>query len=245
MNIGKEFYLTLILLIMAVHLVKASDENDQYQWLEEVENEKALEWVNDWNEKSLAVFAAHSEYNNIYEKNLEIMNSTDRIASPVIYGDYIFNFWQDSEHQRGIWRRTSYQNYLSKEPQWEILLDIDALSEKDNIKWVFKGVTGLFPDYKKFMVSLSKGGGDAVEIREFDVETKSFVDDCFFIPEAKGGASWIDENTIMVSTDFGEGITTSGYPLQVKILSRDQKLDDAHEIFKGKEDDMGIWGNAF
>src|SRR5690554_4362090 len=113
MNNRRKFYLTLIFAIMAVYTTMAADENDPYQWLEEVENEKALEWVNDWNEKSVSVLSQHPEYSNIYEKNLEIMNSMDRIASPAIYGDYIFNFWQDAEHQRGIWRRTTYQSYLS------------------------------------------------------------------------------------------------------------------------------------
>lgn len=244
MNIGMKLYLTMILFAMATQMMKAQENNDPYQWLEEVENKKALEWVNDWNEKSLEVFTSHPEFQNIYEKNLEIMNSTDRIATPSIHGDYIYNFWQDETHQRGIWRRTSYNSYLSGDPQWEILLDIDELAEKENVKWVYKGASGLFPDYKRFMVNLSRGGGDAVEIREFDADKKEFVDGGFYIPEAKGGVSWIDENTIMVATDFGEGVTTSGYPLQVKILKRGQKLDDAKEIYKGVEDDMGIWGYA-
>lgn len=245
MNNRRKFYLTLIFAIMAVYTTMAADENDPYQWLEEVENEKALEWVNDWNEKSVSVLSQHPEYSNIYEKNLEIMNSMDRIASPAIYGDYIFNFWQDAEHQRGIWRRTTYQSYLSNNPKWEILLDMDELSERDNIKWVFKGATGLFPDYKRFMVSLSRGGGDAVEIREFDVESKKFVEGGFYLPEAKGSASWVDENTLLVSTDFGEGVTTSGYPMQVKVLKRGQDLNDAHEIYKGVSEDMSIRGYAF
>src|SRR5690606_14073484 len=114
---------------------------------------------------------------NLYEKNLEILNSTDRIAEPAIRGEFVYNFWQDQHYQRGIWRRAELKNYLSGNPDWEILLNIDELSKKDGEKWVFKGASGLYPDYNKFLVNLSKGGGDAIIIREFDVRSKSFVED--------------------------------------------------------------------
>lgn len=234
---------TLIILAMAAKLVMAQND-DPYLWLEEVENPKALNWVETWNEKSLDVLSSQPGYDALYEKNLEILNSTDRIVEPSIRGAYVYNFWQDQHYQRGIWRRAKLESYLKGTPDWEILLNIDELSEKDGIKWVFKGASGLYPDYNKFLVNLSKGGGDAVIIKEFDVRTKSFVENGFYIPEAKGGASWIDENTLMVSTDFGEGVTTSGYPTQVKIWERGTKLENAREVYKGLETDMGIWGNA-
>lgn len=234
---------TLIILAMAAQLVMAQND-DPYIWLEEVEHPKALKWVESWNEKSLEVLSSQPGYDALYEKNLEILNSTERIAEPSIRGEYVYNFWQDQRYQRGIWRRTKLKSYLEGTPNWEILLNIDELSEKDGIKWVFKGASGLYPDYNKFLVSLSKGGGDAVIVKEFDVRTKSFIENGFYIPEAKGGASWIDENTLMVSTDFGEGVTTSGYPTQVKIWERGTKLENAREVYKGLETDMGIWGNA-
>ncbi len=232
----------LIGLIAIMTQTSFAQTTDPYQWLEEVDNEKALEWVEKWNDKSLDVITSQEDYEQLYEKNLEILNSSDRIAAPSIYGEYIYNFWQDQNYQRGIWRRTTKESYLSGNPDWEILLDIDKLAGKDNIKWVFKGATGLFPDYNRFLVSLSKGGGDAVIVKEFDVSSKSFIENGFYLPEAKGSASWIDKNTLMVSTDFGEGVTTSGYPMQVKIWKRGTDLSDAKEVFKGKEEDMGIWG---
>ena len=235
-------YLILIFLSMATHMLTAQNENDPYIWLEEVEGQKALSWVQEWNDKTVEVLSSQPGYNSVYNKSLEILNSTERIAEPGIFGKFIYNFWQDQQYQRGIWRRTSIESYLTGEPEWEILLNIDELSEKDGIKWVFKGASGLFPDYKKFLVSLSKGGGDAVEIRDYDTDTRSFMENGFIIPEAKGSASWIDENTLMVSTDFGEGMTTSGYPTQVKILKRGSGLEIALEVFKGNENDMGIWG---
>lgn len=229
--------------MMATQMIIAQ-EADPYQWLEEVEAPKALEWVEEWNDKSIGVISSQPGYNDIYEKNLDILNSTDRIANPGIYGKYVYNFWQDQQYQRGIWRRAELKSYLSGTPDWEILLNIDELSKKDDVKWVFKGASGLYPDYNKFLVTLSKGGGDAAIVKEFDVQSKAFVENGFFLPEAKGGASWIDENTLLVSTDFGDGVTTSGYPMQVKIWKRGTKLENAQEVYKGLETDMGIWGYA-
>ena len=232
---------TLTILAMVTQLIMAQN-NDPYLWLEKVDDDKALEWVEEWNKKSLATLTSQPDYENIYGKNLEILNSDDRIADPTIRGNHIYNFWQDKIHQRGIWRRATTKSYLAGNPDWEVLLNIDELSEKDGEKWVFKGATGLYPDYNKFLVNLSKGGGDAVLIKEFDARTNSFVENGFTLPEAKGGASWIDENTLMVSTDFGDGVTTSGYPKQVKIWKRGTNLNDAKEAFNGNENDMGIWG---
>lgn len=219
-------------------------QEDKFQWLEEVDNPKALEWVDGWNKKSLDVLKSQKSYEAIYQKNLEIYNSKERIADPMIIGGFVYNFWQDENNQRGIWRRTPLNDYLVGTPVWETMLDIDKLSEKDNIKWVYKGATGLYPKYDRFMVSLSKGGGDAVVIKEFDAKTKTFVDGGFELPEAKGSVNWIDENTLMVATDFGNGVTTSGYPKEVKAWKRGTKLADAKLLFEGKEEDMGIWGGT-
>ena len=235
-------YLIIIAMIGTMVQPNFAQTEDPWEWLENVDSEKSLQWVEQWNEKSLKTLKTQEDYQNIFEKNLEILNSTDRIASPSFYGDYIYNFWQDKHNPRGVWRRTTRESYLRQAPQWEILLDIDELSKKDGIQWVFKGASGLFPDYDRFLVNLSKGGGDAVVIKEFDVNTKSFPEDGFQLPEAKGSANWIDLNTLMVSTDFGEGITTSGYPRQVKIWKRGTSINDAREVFNGQEDDMGIWG---
>lgn len=234
--------LTLLITLLAFMVQINFAQDDPFQWLEDVDSKKSLDWVEKWNEKSLDVLKNQPEYNSIFKKNIEIYNSTDRIAEPSIYGDFIYNFWQDKEHERGIWRRTSLKNYLSDNPQWETVLDIDKLSEKDNEKYVFKGAAGLYPDYSKFLVNLSKGGGDAIIIKEFDANSKLFIKDGFLIPDAKSSADWIDENTIMVSTDFGDGMTTSGYPKQTKIWKRGTELKNAKLIFEGKENDMGIWG---
>ncbi|MEL7063452.1 MAG: prolyl oligopeptidase family serine peptidase, partial [Bacteroidota bacterium] len=215
-----------------------AQEADPYLWLEEVDGEKALKWAEEWSSKTTKKLSSHPDYDQVFDQSLEVLNSDERIVAPSLINDQIFNFWQDADNPRGIWRYTTATSYLNGEPQWEVLLDLDKMSEEDDIKWVFKGATGLYPDYERFLVSLSKGGGDAVEVREFDLESKRFVEDGFFLPEAKGGMSWINENEVIVATDFGDGMTTSGYPKQVKAWKRGTSLDEAKLLFEGEETDV-------
>lgn len=236
-----KYTLLLLTLIGMVHPIQA--QQDKYLWLEEVDGKEALEFVNAQNQISIDKLGKEKDYQSIYDKSLEILNSTDKIASPEVQGKYVYNFWKDKNYVRGIWRRCLLVNYTNNKMDWETLLDIDALSQKDNIKWVFKGASGLYPTYSKFLISLSKGGGDAVIIKEFDVNKKEFIENGFFIDEAKGSASYVDENTLIVSTDFGEGsMTTSGYPRQVKLWNRGALLKDAQLIYAGESTDVGTWG---
>ena len=224
----------------------AQEEEDPYLWLEDVEGEEALAWVEAHNEATLAELQASPRYDALYERALAILNSDDRIPYPSIQGDYLYNFWQDAGHERGIWRRTSWDDYLAGDPTWETVLDVDALAAAEGVNWVYKGADCLAPDYRRCLVALSRGGADAVETREFDTVTRTFVEDGFFLPEAKGGAAWVDENTLLVATDFGEGtMTTSGYPRLVKRWTRGTPLAEAETLFEAAETDMGAWAGAF
>ena len=235
------FLITLFLIIPSYSI--AQEQEDKFIWLEEVESEKSLDWVNSQNKKTIDVLENHPEFQSIYDKNLKIYNSKDRIAYPSIKGNYIYNFWQDGEHKRGIWRRTSMDEYSKKSPKWEIVLDLDKLSKDEDEIWAYKGAAFLYPTYDLCLLSLSRGGSDAVEIREFDLKEKEFVKDGFFIPQAKGSASWINKNTLMVNTNFGEGTTTtSGYPRIAKKWKRGTPLSEATTLFEGEENDVAAGG---
>ncbi|SDE23526.1 prolyl oligopeptidase [Pricia antarctica] len=218
-------------------------QDDPYLWLEEVEGEKALAFVGEQSKATFDSLSKEKEYKNIYDNSLKIYNSPDKIPYPTIYGDFIYNSWKDKDHERGIWRRMSKTEYLRKDTVWEVLLDLDQMTKNDSIPWVFAGATGLYPKYDRFLVSLSKGGVDAAVVREFDPTTKSFLQDGFFIDEAKSDVAFLDENTVMVSTDFGENtMTTSGYARQVKLWNRGTLLKDAKLIYEGDSKDVGCFG---
>ena len=222
-----------------------SQEKDPYLWLEEVDGQKALEWVKAKNASTVAELQKHPEFQTLNRKILDVLNSRERIAYPSLVGDYVYNFWQDDRNQRGLWRRTLVADYFNANPDWETVLDLDALSQKEGEKWAFKGASYLCPAYDLCTVYLSRGGSDAVEIREFDLEKKAFIEGGFFVPKAKSSVSWIDRNTLLVSTDFGPGTTTtSGYPRIAKIWHRGTPLSGARTLFEGLETDMGVWGGA-
>jgi prolyl oligopeptidase len=221
-----------------------SDATDPYLWLEEVEGERAMEWVRAHNERSLGVLQGDPRYAQLHDQALEIVQSRDRIPGVGFNHDgTLDNFWQDASHVRGVWRTTTLDSYRTAEPRWETILDIDALAASEGKNWVYKGVTCLPPQETHCLVSLSDGGKDAVTVREFDRQTKQFVDGGFVLPESKGGATWIDADTLLISRDFGEGtLTDSGYPRTLRLLRRGQSLDQATVVFEGQQTDVSVSG---
>jgi len=238
----RPFIAAFVLLALPLTAAAAGDD-DPYLWLEDVESEKALAWVEEFNRISTAELEAAPVYDEILATNLAIYDSRDRIPSVAIRGPFLYNFWQDADHVRGLWRRTSLDQYLTDDPAWETVLDIDALGAAEGESWVWKGATCLEPEDRLCMVELSRGGADATEIREFDTFAKGFVDGGFFLPEAKSNVSWRDADTLWVGTDFGEGsLTTSGYPRLVKLWRRGTPLEDADVVFEGSVDDVAATG---
>ena len=221
-----------------------SEASDPYVWLEDVEGARAMAWVKDHNTHSLGVLQGDPRYEPLHQQALAIVQARDRIPAPGFTHDgHIDNFWQDAQHVRGVWRRTTLDSYKTAEPQWETVLDIDALAEAESANWVYKGSTCLAPEERYCLISLSNGGKDAVTLREFDSVTRSFVEGGFFLPESKGGATWLNKDTLLISRDFGVGtLTNSGYPMIVKRMMRGQSLDQADVLFMGEPTDVSVSG---
>ncbi|MDQ6893079.1 MAG: prolyl oligopeptidase family serine peptidase [Acidobacteriota bacterium] len=223
----------------------AQTGDDAFQWLEDVQGEKALAWAREHNAKSTAVLEARPEYKPIYARTLQILDSKEKIPTPELLGETVYNFWKDDTHERGLWRRTTLASYRTATPQWETVLDVDALAKADGKAWVFHGADCLAPDYVRCMVSLSPGGSDAAERREFDTKTKQFVPGGFSLPEAKSNIGWKDADTLWVGTDFGPGsMTNSGYPRIVKLWKRGTPLSAARTVFECKPEDVGAGGRT-
>ena len=210
------------------------DTTDPYLWLEEVEGDDALAWVRSQNEITEARYSKSESFNSTYEELLEEYQSNDRIPYAYVQGEMMYNFWRDETNVRGVWRRTTIESYKTDKPDWEILLDIDELAKKENQNWVFKGSDCLAPKYEKCLMRLSIGGKDAVVTREFDLVSKTFVENGFNTSESKQSSGWINENQIMIATDFGEGsMNESGYARQVKIWTRGENLENVEVVFDG------------
>ncbi|WP_406859361.1 prolyl oligopeptidase family serine peptidase [Streptomyces sp. HUAS MG47] len=218
-------------------------EDDPYLWLEDVSGEAALAWVAERNAETDAALVADPGFAGLKERLREVRDASDRIPYTTRRGAYLYNFWQDAEHVRGLWRRTTPEQYRKDAPEWEVLLDVDALAEAEGEKWVWAGARVRHPAYDRALVQLSRDGGDAVVVREFDMATLAFVEDGFRVEEAKTRIGWIDADTVFVGTDFGPGsLTDSGYPRTVRRWRRGTPLAAAEQVFEAEQDDVDAWG---
>nr|WP_256079725.1 prolyl oligopeptidase family serine peptidase [Massilia sp. YIM B04103] len=216
-----------------------AQQADPYQWLEEVGGDKPMAWVKDQNAAALKELEARPQFPAIQARLKTILNSKERIPFVKKYGSHYYNFWKDAQHVRGIWRRTTLEQFQKAEPEWETIIDLDKLAEEEKENWVWAGVNCLYPKGERCLVSLSRGGGDAQVLREYDVGKRAFVAGGFALPEAKSDVAWIDQDTVFVATDFGpDSMTTSGYPRIIKEWKRGTPLSSARQLYDAKPEDL-------
>jgi len=235
--------------LMCVFSVKAQPVNsanmDPYLWLEEVQGDKALAWVRERNAVSTELLQAQPVFADNRAKVLGVLNNRDQIPGVTRRGDYLYNFWRDAKNPRGLWRRTTLEEYRKLLPNWDVLLDLDALGKAENENWVWGGSDCLAPDYNRCLISMSRGGADAKVTREFDIAQREFVKDGFNLPEAKSQLDWVDIHTVYVGTDFGPGsMTQSGYARMIKRWKRGTPVSEAQLMYEAKESDVAAFATV-
>jgi prolyl oligopeptidase len=234
-------WLLLSVSVVALTAPVRAEQPDPYLWLEEVTGEKALTWVKARNAESTAELTKGEDFKALEERLLKILDSKERIPFVSKAGPHYYNFWRDAKNKRGLWRRTSLEEYRKDKPKWEIVLDLDALGKAEKENWVWKGATMLKPSYDRCLLSLSRGGADATVVREFDLTTKSFVKGGYSLPEAKSRVAWRGRDSVFVGTNFGPGsLTKSGYPRIVKEWKRGTPLAEAKLVYEGKREDVAV-----
>ncbi len=215
--------------------------DDPYLWLEDVTGERALTWVRAQNTLSTKELEAAPDFEPIRKRLLSILDSRERIPYVSKHGAWCYNFWRDEKNVRGLWRRTSLEEFKKAQPAWEVVLDVDKLAAEEKENWVWKGYQILYPTYDRCLVSLSRGGADASVYREFDLNIRRFVTNGFYLPEAKSQVDWRSRDVLYVGTDFGPGsLTASGYPRIVKEWKRGTPLAEAALVFAGKPTDVSV-----
>ena len=225
----------------AISYTEAGKTDEDHLWLEEVEGESALNQVKAWNAASEDHLKS-GPYQGIFDDLLAIYNSPEKIPYVSFNNGEAHNMWQDENNTKGLWRKTSLESYIAGNPSWETVLDFDALAEKEDKNWVYKGRSCLEPQYNKCMINLSNGGKDAVVRREFNARDGKFVKNGFVLPESKGSSSWLDKDHLVVGIDFGDGtMTDSGYPMITKLWKRGTPISDARELMRGEKTDVGVW----
>ncbi|HYM47680.1 MAG TPA: prolyl oligopeptidase family serine peptidase [Burkholderiaceae bacterium] len=227
--------------VLSAQTTMVTEQNDPYLWLEEVDGARALDFARAASTRTLSDLRERAEFAQIRDEVRDVLDSRERIAQVAVHGDHLYNFWQDRANPRGLWRRTTWAEYRKPQISWETVVDVDALARDEKENWVWKGAECLPPRGERCLLSLSRGGGDAAVVREFDLATRTFVADGFLVPEAKSSVVWRDRNTIYVATDFGSGsMTDSGYPRIVKRWPRGTPLTQAVTVFEGQRTDVGV-----
>ena len=211
-------------------------DDDPRLWLEAIEGERAVAWVRDQNARTLARFA-DARFEADRDALAALLDRPDRIPYVGRRAGLLYNFWQDAANPRGLWRRTDEAGFAADPPRWDVLLDLDALAKGEGEDWIWKGAATIPGTHDRAILSLSRGGADAVVLREFDLTTRTFVPGGFEAPEAKGGVSWLDRDTLVLSSALG-GATTSGYARTVRLWRRGTGPADAPVIFAVPEDRM-------
>jgi len=230
---------TLALMMTTANSGSGGEPEDPYQWLEDVTGPRSLGWVKERNAESTGELTSSTLFQGLDRRILEILDSKERIPAIEKLGAYYYNFWRDASNPRGLWRRTTLEEYRKVEPKWEVVLDLDLLAKEENEKWVWHGAEALKPDYRRALISLSRGGADASVVREFDLAAKSFIENGYTLPEAKSQVNWRDIDSVFVGTDFGPGsLTNSGYPRLVKEWKRGTPLSEATLVLEAQPDDM-------
>ena len=231
----------LSLVFPAMMIAQPAETADPFIWLEDVHSERALTRVRAQNALTQHELGTSPDFKPVYDRLLAIYDSKARIPAVTKQGDFYYNFWRDAQHVRGLWRRTTLSEYRKESPAWETVLDLDALAAAEKENWVWKGSIWLRPDNARCLLNLSRGGGDAVVVREFDIPSKSFVADGFYLPEGKTNVAWRSRDSVYVGTNFGPGSQTdSGYARIVKEWRRGTPLAAARTVFAGATTDVSI-----
>lgn len=232
--------LAVLALIPAVALAQV---DDPYLWLEDIEGSRALAQMKTWNAETDALLTKDTRFESDRARARAILDDKDQIAMPgKVMGDRITNFWRDAQNPRGLWRSASLADYRAGRPQWTTIIDVDALGKREGKSWVWHGANCLEPAYTRCLISLSPGGTDADVVREFDLTTGKFVTtNGFVLPEAKSEVTWVDRDTLLVATDWGQGaLTTSGYPRVAKLWKRGTALASATSVMSADAKSVGL-----
>jgi len=222
----------------------AAPDDDPYLWLEEIDGARAVAWVDEQNGLTLAKFGKRG-FAEDRDALAAILNRPDNIPFVARRGPFLYNIWKDAKNPRGLWRRTTLDSFRTAQPDWDILLDVDALAAQEKQDWVWHGAATLPGSHDLAILSLSPGGSDAAVLREFDIAAKAFVTGGYYLPEAKGGAAWLDRDTLLLSSSYGEGMKTkSGYSRTIRLWRRGSDVDRAPILHETTPDSMGLWASV-
>lgn len=216
---------------------------DSWRWLEDITGTRALLWVVEHNRKTRQTLGKDSRFDSLRDEALALLTAPDRIPYGGYRNGYVYNFWQDENHVRGVWRRATLESYRTDSPEWDVLLDMDRLAASEGVNWVLDGINCLPPDDVRCMIALSRGGRDRTVLREWSLADREFVENGFQIASSYSSVDWLDRDTLLVVSDRQRsrlGSMLFGYRHNVRKWKRGTPLHAAEVIFTGERSDLGM-----
>ena len=226
---------------LLIACIGAAETPGAYQWLEQVNSSRAMDWVRAENAKTARRLDQDPRYAEMYRESLAITTAKDKIPMPTFQAGQIYNLWKDESHVHGLWRQTTLASFRQSATDWHTALDLDQLSANEHRNWFLKGADCNLPAKQRCMLQLSDGGEDAVSLREFDLVKARLSDGGFSLPRGKQFSAWVSDDELLVAREWTPGaLTESGYPFIVKRLRRGAPRAAATEIFRGKSTDVQV-----
>jgi len=224
-------------------------QTDAFTWLEDATSTRTIAWVREQNQRVSRTLKANSRFEQYYDTALSVLRrknvATGDASSSILHGGWVYNILRDEVHPRGVWRRAPINSYTRGSPSWEPLLDVDALARQEGKALVLSSKAQCLGE--RCLLTFLLDGGFAAAHREFDLKSGTFPGQAFSLPvPSKQFVSWKDNDTLLVSKDFGANTTgLLGNPIVVKEWSRGKSLSDAKEVFRGASGDVAVLPQTF
>jgi prolyl oligopeptidase len=225
-------------ILLAGPSLKADSAEDQLLWLEDSKSPKVEIWVKEENERAKKRLGTGPEYQERYDTAVKILTSNQTISLGYEINGFIYEVYKDAGRKEGVWRRSSWKNYVNKSPVWETVIDIDALNVEEKADYSFGFAYCLKPQNEHCLISFSYAGSDSKIWREFNLKTKTFVKDGFNIPLSKSSAAFKDESTVfLVDALTVASQNNFGNPRLIREWKRGQKIELAPVIYESEKSD--------
>lgn len=218
---------------------------DKYLYLENAHSTEAVQWCDKQTNKTVSHLKSVPEYVDMHAEACDILGCEETAKFAEIRDDnFAYYFETNAKHPLGVLKRMPVDDYLNGLQDWEEILDVDALAIKEGKNWSYNGSL-LSPNYKRLLIALSPDGGDAKTIREFDIETKSFVENGFHVDVGKVIYCYVDDDTIAVSSTCDGDVTNGSYARNVCFVKRGERYQDCDSVFECDVKDLLVAPMAF
>lgn len=234
---------TIRLLALALSAASGASvaADDGYLWLEQPHDAKALEWARQSTRSSTQALQALPAYAGLRQELGDVLKGQPAEADVVLLGERGLRFLKDPAHPYGRLQTRARNAGGGFDGEWRTVLDVAELRSREGIPFELQAYSlgdACLASSARCLLRLSPGGGDEVEIREFDLNRGRFVDGGFQVPRSRAFVEWMGPDLLLVETTAnGQPKTAAGWPAQVSLWQRGQALSEARPVYNAQASD--------